>query len=85
MSFSSSLQHKCVAVGRKRAHPNITVFEEIQLKDGFGIIPEEQWDQSQRNMLVCAECCDTELCNVKGCGELGENCLYVIRKYLFVI
>ncbi|KAL3886627.1 hypothetical protein ACJMK2_026608 [Sinanodonta woodiana] len=63
--------HKCTSFVGKRAILNATDLQEIQRQNEFGAIPDEQWDQGTKNVILCAECCDTELCNVKGCGEEG--------------
>ncbi|KAK3598047.1 hypothetical protein CHS0354_042418 [Potamilus streckersoni] len=65
--------NKCASFVGKRTVLNSTALLEIQQKGEFTAIPEEQWDQSARDILLCAECCNTELCNIKGCGEEGEG------------
>ncbi|KAL3886638.1 hypothetical protein ACJMK2_026619, partial [Sinanodonta woodiana] len=60
---------KCAAAGRKRDVFNATVLNVVQQKNDFGADPEEQSDQT--DAVVCSECCNTELCNIKGCGEEG--------------
>ncbi|KAL3886634.1 hypothetical protein ACJMK2_026615 [Sinanodonta woodiana] len=62
---------ECAAFGSKRAILNATVVEEIKQKDTFPVVPDEQWDINNKDSLMCAECCNTDLCNAQGCGETG--------------
>ncbi|KAL3886632.1 hypothetical protein ACJMK2_026613 [Sinanodonta woodiana] len=63
--------HKCASFGKKRAILNATDLDETQHKNDFGAIPDEQWDQGTKDVLLCSQCCDTEVCNVQGCGVEG--------------
>ncbi|KAK3598049.1 hypothetical protein CHS0354_042420 [Potamilus streckersoni] len=62
---------KCAAFGSKRAALNATVLEEMKQKDTFTAVPDMQWDDYNKDSLMCAECCTNELCNAQGCGEAG--------------
>ncbi|KAK3598051.1 hypothetical protein CHS0354_042422 [Potamilus streckersoni] len=65
----------CLTTGRKRDVPSATVLNNIQKINEFGKVPEEQSDD-----FMCSECCDTELCNIKGCWEEGEYSLTLLKK-----
>ncbi|KAL3886629.1 hypothetical protein ACJMK2_026610, partial [Sinanodonta woodiana] len=55
--------HMCASFVGKGAILNATDLQEIQQKNEFGAIPDEQWEQGTKDALLCAECCDTQLCN----------------------
>ncbi|KAL3886518.1 hypothetical protein ACJMK2_026503, partial [Sinanodonta woodiana] len=59
----------CSAIGRKRDVLKATVLTVIEQKHNFGAVSEEQ--SNINDTLLCSECCNTELCNIKGCGEEG--------------
>ncbi|KAL3886520.1 hypothetical protein ACJMK2_026505, partial [Sinanodonta woodiana] len=60
---------KCAAAGRKRAVLNAALLNKSQERNDFGLVLEDH--SNPRDVLLCTECCDTKLCNIKGCGEQG--------------
>ncbi|KAL3886525.1 hypothetical protein ACJMK2_026510, partial [Sinanodonta woodiana] len=61
----------CSSFGKKRTILNAIDLQEIQQDNKFGVFTDDQWHNGTNDVVLCAECCDTELCNVKGCGEEG--------------